>query len=363
MEYTASLKADGQNSIPPIGVVDKQRRLIGAVGRGSARLYSPVLQPQIIRGRHYVAVDMGTAGQPLPEARHGLMRWYGTFVALDTRRITGFVRDISAIGGDESRRMKAPSHVSHFPEDLSRKELEYSGIYEDGWVGEESFLRLRQPLEGTPLIVRATVPALERSAKELRIFSDGELVAQASLSPGRNEVRTIIEGPAATRRIDLRFDTATRLPGLYGRTASAQLEFVGFVDKDAQVNDISQSAIGIADHWYPFESFEGKTFRWVNNNARFSVPLLARQSGVLAIDVEPGPGMGGKPLELSLAMPNGSKKVLGAVTERKKIFASLELPAGANYLTLQCVGGGSPVAGDSRTLNFRIFALAWTPYQ
>jgi len=81
----------------------------------------------------------------------------------------------------------------------------------------------------------------------------------------------------------------------------------------------------------------------VDNNARFSITLPARQSGVLAIDFEPGPGIAGKPLEADLVLPDGATRKLAPVTGRQKIFTPLDLPQGINYLTLRCAGGGASI--------------------
>jgi hypothetical protein len=340
------------------------------VGRGSARLFSPLLQPQTIAGRHYVAVDMGANPRMFLQSRRGLMRWFGTSVPLDSRRINGFLRDVSAVGGEQYDNLQAPTAISRFPADLASRDLEYSGIYEDGWVAEDSFLRLRQPVGRSQLVVRAMVPGLLRGATAIRVFADGNPVAQSVLRPGDNEVRAILEdsaeGPAARRRIDLKFDRGTGLPAPDGRIVSAQLKFVGFSGGPGSPEEIAAPPIRIRDHWYPFEKFGGKTFRWVENDAQFSITAhlpagSSRQSGELAIDLEPGPGMGGKPLAVDLVLPNGGKRTLAAVTGRQTIRTALVLGSGITNFALRCKGGGRAIPSDPRKLNFRVFALSWTP--
>lgn len=360
MEFSASVLSDGRNAIPPVQAIGAQRLSFGALGRGSARLFSPPLETQTIDGRHYVAVDMGAPGRLFPQQRSGLMRWFGAAIPLDSRRITGFLRDVSALDEQEYVNFRAPGEVANFPADLGRKELEYSGIYEDGWVAEDSFVQLRQPPEGSQLTVRAMVPALPPRATSLRVFADGNPVANAPLRAGDNEVQVPLEGPAARRRIELRFDSVTALPAPDGRLVSAQLKFVGFRENTAGLTEISTRPIGIGDHWYPFEKFAGQTFRWVENDARFAINLSNRELGELAIDVEPGPGMAGKPLTLNLLLQSGGTRVLPTVTGRKTIRIPLLLAGGMNKLSLHCEGGGRTIPSDPRKLNFRVFALTWT---
>lgn len=361
MEYTASLQADGQNTIPTAQAIGAERSAFGAVGRGSARLFSAPLEPQTIAEHRYVAIDMGFDGRLFPQRRSGLMRWFGMSIPLDSRRITGFVRDISAVAAEDYDELQAPSNVADFPRDLATKSLEYSGIYEDGWVAEQSFLRLRQPAARAVLTVRAMVPALANRAANLHVLVDGSPVAQTALRAGDNEVQTILEGAAARRRIDLRFDSATALPAPDSRPVSAQLKFVGFSENSRPREEIAEAPIGIGDHWYPFERFGGETFRWVDNNARFAITIPKRQSGELAIDLEPGPGMGGKAVALRLVLPDGKTRSMQSVTGRQVLRIPLSLDGGTNYFSLRADGGGVAIASDPRKLNFRVFALTWVP--
>jgi len=227
LDYTASLKADGENAIAPAEAIGNDRVAFGAIGRGSARLYSPAVQTQTIGGRNYVAIDMGVDGNLFSERRTGLMRLYGTAIPLDSRKITGFVRDLSAVTEDRYLQLQAPSGVSHFPDDLANKNLEYSGIYEDGWVAEQSFLRLQQPLAQSALSVRLMVPQGHKPGI-LRILADGLEVAESDLHEGKNELNATVPDRIGPLRIDLRFDRSTPLAAPDRRPASALLQFVGF---------------------------------------------------------------------------------------------------------------------------------------
>ena len=85
---------------------------------------------------------MGEDGRIVHPERQGLLGLYNRSVVNDTRYLTSYVRDISLVGGDAYRALQPPSSLVQFPADLMDPDVEYSGIYEDGWVAEESYIYL-----------------------------------------------------------------------------------------------------------------------------------------------------------------------------------------------------------------------------
>jgi hypothetical protein len=361
IDFTASLQSDGRNRIPWANAIGSVRVPFATVGRGSARLVSGPLTPQTIAGRHYVSIDMGTSGQLFPQPRAGLMRWFGTGIALDSRRLTGFVRDISAISAEEYAAMEVPAQASSFPAALAAPGLEYSGIYEDGWVGEESRLWLRQPLRSGPLRIRVEVPGIGRGATRMRVLVDGAEVAATAPRPGVNLVEAALAPAAARRQIDLRFDGAISLQAPDLRRVSARLDYVGFEEIAAQPEDIVLAPITLGEHWYATESDRGVRFRWAADDARFAIVSAAPGPGELLIDAEPGPGLGGKPARFRLTRGDGPAQTLSSISGRQTLRVPLRLSPGPNYFSLHVNGGSAVIQGDPRTLNFRVFALTWSP--
>ncbi len=135
---------------------------------------------------------------------------------------------ISAIDEGQFDAMRPPAMVSHFPADLRDTSLEYSGIYEDGWVSESSFLRLRQPENCPVLRIRSRQPGLSPLASALRVVVGGVTVAQVALKMGENDLKIPLVGQSGIQRVELHFDRATRLPSPDNRPASALLRSVGF---------------------------------------------------------------------------------------------------------------------------------------
>lgn len=230
VEYTATLNSDASNRIPPISVIGSEAAAMGVKGRGSARLFSPPVKPQAIGSGTYILVDMGTQGATFPDRRWGVMRWYGTDVPNDPRRIVGFGRDISAISEEEYETLRPPDSLATFPDDLANRGLEYSGIYEDGWIGESSFAVLNQPEHSSALELSLMVPSIlgAASSSHITVLVDGIEVAQKSYGPGKVQLRVPMPSGSGKQRVALVFDRSVHLPDGDRRPVSAQLRFLGF---------------------------------------------------------------------------------------------------------------------------------------
>jgi hypothetical protein len=230
LEYTATLKADSKNQIPPISVIGNERIPLGVEGRGSARLFSPPVEPQAVEQGQYVLLDMGVRGSVFPDRRWGLMRLYGMDLPNDPRHVVGFGRDISTISEEDYQALRPPRRLKNFPADLSNGDLEYSGMYEDGWIGESSFAVLDQPQDCPVLAVSFMVPLVSRLAASstVRILLDGKEIARKSYVPGDVQFHIPVPAASGKHRIDLLFDHAVHLPSPDNRPASALLRSIEF---------------------------------------------------------------------------------------------------------------------------------------
>ena len=56
LEVTATLKADGENQLPPAQVIGTERVQVPFMGRGSARVFVEPIAPQEIAGGDYLAI-------------------------------------------------------------------------------------------------------------------------------------------------------------------------------------------------------------------------------------------------------------------------------------------------------------------
>jgi hypothetical protein len=114
--------------------------------------------------------------------------------------------------------------------------------------------------------------------------------------------------------------------------------------------------------WFALESFKGDSFRWVSNDAKLHVARLRSCAYTVSLTLEPGPGLGSKPFDLSVR-DDGSRE-LATLKIQGKQTVSFELPAGepsVHKLTLHVDGGGRTALGDDRILNFRVFNITMAP--
>lgn len=105
--------------------------------------------------------------------------------------------------------------------------------------------------------------------------------------------------------------------------------------------------------WYPLEEYGGSTFRWVNNDAIVEVSSGAAE---LALEVEPGPGVGKQPFTLKAIDASGGTLASFVVSARERVVIPLRPDEPLPYvIKLRVEGGGRATLGDSRMLNFRVF--------
>lgn len=230
IELTNTVDHDGSNLLPPAAVVGASRLALPLEGRGSARVFSPPLTPQMIAGTPYVLLDMGVNGRLPQIARSGLQNLYGRSVPIDPNYLTTFVKDISLVSAKQYySNLHPPLTLSSFPTDLENPDLEYSGIYEDGWMGERGYVRLA----GGPaanLIVEGQIPS--GAGGHLQLLVNGRQVYSAAVIPGTLDVRLTVPASTATRHLELRFAKTIKLKAPDLRPAAAHITFLGFVQPE-----------------------------------------------------------------------------------------------------------------------------------
>jgi hypothetical protein len=226
LSLTTTLRHDGRNRLPPAATVGSSRERLPIVGRGSARVYSAPLVFQEIDGGTYVMVDMGVGGRRTPVARPGLSGLYGSAVPLDPRYLTSYVRDVSLISPAAYRRLRVPMKITRFPRGLANPALEYSGIYEDGWIGNRSYVVLSSRSSSSMLHIRATV--LPIASQRLRVYVDGRAVWSRRLTAANLNLRVHVRTSPERRRVELRFSRQVPLQAPDLRPAAARLTSIGF---------------------------------------------------------------------------------------------------------------------------------------
>jgi len=231
LAMTNTFDGNGSNKLPPVSAIGKSRVAFPVMGRGSARVFSETFSPQMVKGLPYVATDMNCEGKSFPSHRTGLMNLYNKNMDFDLRLVVTFVRDISLISEEDYLNLNAPSMISDFPSDLANKNLEYSGIYEDGWISEDAFFRLKHPAYGKRLIVQGMLPKIDPNftGSTLTIVIDGKRFLSQKLLPGDFEINTPISGKDANHKVELHFSNGQKLPIGDDRPIGAKINTIGFV--------------------------------------------------------------------------------------------------------------------------------------
>ena len=128
-------------------------------------------------------------------------------------------------------------------------------------------------------------------------------------------------------------------------------------------NDIAtrDSGISFGEGWYAIERYApDESFRWVNDRAEVTLEPPSNPPPPLLFDLEPGPGVAGRPFLLQVTDDAGH--VLGArlVSGRETLELVLP-PAKGDRLSFRfhVPAGGLAVPSDPRIMNFRVFSCRW----
>jgi len=230
LDVSASFKGDGASRLPPAAVLGTTRVPLPLVGAGSARVFSPVVVPREIDGHPYVALDMGVEGAMIPVPRTGLMNLYGRNVPIDSRRIVVFARDVSLVPEEEYAALQPPARLSRFPADLANPGLEYSGLYEDGWISEAAYVVLTRPAVAAALIIRGSRPIGPDGLEppELSVRLDGREAARPAVIGPEFTLRVDVPPGPGRLRVDLRLSSLVLLARPDNRRIGFLLRSIGF---------------------------------------------------------------------------------------------------------------------------------------
>ena len=119
----------------------------------------------------------------------------------------------------------------------------------------------------------------------------------------------------------------------------------------------TDSGILFGRGWLPVERYT-EAFRWAGQRAELLLDRPPDSASALLVELEPGPGTGGEPLDLDVA--GEDHRVLAHVSVDRRSRLRLPLPAPLPaHLWFRVRGGGLPTRRDPRVLNFRVFRLSW----
>ena len=233
LSLTASILGEGRTTLPAAasvqGSAPKQIEL-GLIGGGSANVFSQSLQPFFLNGAAYVALDLGGAPLTIGRPATGLQGMYNRNLALDTRLGLGYCRDISVISEERYAQLPRKRELRSFPADLTGPEaVEYSGLYEDGWVSNHAFAVLGPVKAGDRVVVTAMLPQIPgaaSSSRRVELLADGVSLLSRELTPGTFTLQAPLPHAAPFVRVELRFDSTDTLPAPDNRPVSVLLKAI-----------------------------------------------------------------------------------------------------------------------------------------
>ncbi len=256
------------------------------VGYGSARVVTPVISPEKFEQESYIMLDFGEDPQPIPTRKPGLMSLWGRKYNLDDRRLVGFTRDISVLTDEEYLALPRPTRIGNFPDDLSKYPgLEYSGLYEDGWVSRDAYFKLGASHPGQVLRFRGYVPDVpiyHTRGVDVTISINNKPTEIVNLKAGDFDLTRLIREAVPITSISLHFsDAQVYVHGDDGRAVSAFVREIAIVDAPdlAAFRRLSNGAGS------RFQLKGVDNDGWMEQDAEFTSPTLDSFQ-VLKLDLE-----------------------------------------------------------------------------
>lgn len=212
--------------LPPVAVIGRTRYPFPLVGRGSARVLSPSITPAFFHGHAYIALDMGREGIVRKIPRHGLFALFGREFDLDERRLVANVRDLTVVAGASAATVES---LRSIPGDLRSTGVRYSGIYDDGWLSQDSTVELSASAAGKRLRIAGVVPHIGDwpANPAVTVKIDDRTVWSGFVPEGTFDIApnaAIARGP---HRVHIHFDQVQQLPGGDDRPVGALLQRMG----------------------------------------------------------------------------------------------------------------------------------------
>lgn len=359
VDFTRTSLGSGRSKLPTHAVVigyDDYK--LPFVGHGSARIVSPIIKPEYFEKEAYFTVDFGDQPTPILKKKTGLMRWYGVKFHLDDRRLVGFTRDISVITDEEYKAMVRPTHIADFPSDLYRNPgLEYSGIFEDGWVAEDAYFKMGRSTAGQLVTFKGFVPDLKQfrdKGVELTLSINDRPTELVTLKVGEFDVTRLITAPSEVTTISLHFsDAQVYDPKVDKRAVSAFVHEIS-IDDNPDVAGFSQLT---NEKGEKIELSGLDEDGWIGTEAKINAPAFTTFK-ILKVDLEmPGwAAIDSNQLSVTLG---GSP--FQEITTLKGTYETLFFPLaeGSSHDILLKAGALFPLPGEQRERSFRVKNLSF----
>jgi len=225
---TSPLISAGAEKLPTVKLNNVD---FGFKGNGAARLVSEPINLEKVGQEFYLSMDIPNQAKQFPIMRSLIQSIYSKNISDDFRRITAFCRNIEILDANnyDHNNFNIPTEVKNFPADLSNKSLEFSGIFEDGWLSENSVWKLRPQETHSTLQIKGFIPRISDDSFNtfINIKIDGSLAYKKRHSIGNFLIELPVKG-TFVRTIEINISNAQILPNKDGRQIGAKLNYIGF---------------------------------------------------------------------------------------------------------------------------------------
>ena len=347
IDISTTLISSGSRQLPPAMVLGETSASFNLVGNGSARVMSPPVKPLIVGGNAYVLLDLGRDATQMQSPRTGAMLLYGSKYSVDYRVVTAFARRIAAFDAAHCDCEAAPAAITDMKTSLIDPTQQYSGIYEDGWIGQDGFARLAGDRAGIAELKFMFPNGIGVAHNQVTLTVEGGRTVTRPLDPGSFSVSVPIEsGP---HKIAWHFADAGRLPGGDDRSVSAKLESLTVLPDTADEANTwhatplsSEAALGNA----PLPRSGVESDGWVGKDGFVSVDADVPGRAALTILVPGGIGIADD--EVTLTIDGGP----GVTRHLEPGEATIDLPvvAGSHRISWHFAKVGVLPNGDGRTV-------------
>lgn len=331
---------------------------MGLFGSGAFNKIIGPLRPRYIDGSAYVAIDFHDFPQPMADYRTGLMKLYSRDVPRDFRRLAAWGRDISALSPSEYAAVERPRSVSRFPQDITlAKGLEFTGVYEDGWIGARSSWTLAKAERGEWISIQGLIPGfddlvLKDDSISLRV--NGQPISRIKAQKGYFNISAPIPYTGAPTKLELEFTKSFFLPNLDGRPVAAMLNRIDIVEADKPAGSFEPASNqGIKNCGIDTDG-------WMNREAWLGV-AASRSARTLVIDGEFPGWDGGSEAVLEAQLSEGETRKYPLKPGKASI--ALSLPASETPITIRltCSREFAIPAPDGRIRSLYVGNIKLTP--
>ena len=363
MDLTTLNRRGEDRQLPHPVVIGENRLTMEFAGSSSGRLVSPPVVPRVIDGVAYIGIDMATEGIGELRSHGNVTALGGEDVFLDARPRIAMARNISLIREDEYRALPAPRQVDDFPADLAQPSLEYSGISEDGWLGDRVMIRLRATEADSPLVIEGQSQDPKKGGASLMTARiDGRTVGSYDLREWDFTWKVDAKLDAGVHDLELEFNRVRRISTIDGRLASIRLVCAGFGREACREmpDDIvlTPGPVRLGRGWHELEGPASERFRQADGEGCVELRDTTTAGAKLEAEIELLPAeVSTFPLFELLAQ---GRKLAEKTTVEGRQTIDFALPAGLYGGTQLCLVAPLPAAragGAPRTRPFRAYSI------